>query len=319
MNDLSRVLVENYQSIGKADIDLKGLTVIVGKGNLGKSALLRAIQACLFNETGPGMIRQGQRATDVTLTFEGDCSVHWHKDDKTARYDVDIAGATVPYTKLAGKVPAELIDLFGVHAVEIDSTFSITPQVHNQFDSPFLLQESSARAARTLGKMTKLEPILRSQMQAASDLRKARQDVQAREREIAELEARQAELPDVSIMAALILKAAENLRQADERTTRMGQVEDTLYALGLAERAMEITPPTPGRLHVVIETLDLLQNIVIGRGVYDRCLKSVKDCTAALSIAVSQYEDATTALDAYVAELGTCPFCGAGMEAGHGC
>ena len=44
-----KVTVEDFQSIDKAELEVSGFTCLTGKSNIGKSALLRALNAAMKN------------------------------------------------------------------------------------------------------------------------------------------------------------------------------------------------------------------------------------------------------------------------------
>jgi len=310
VNVLTKVNVQDYQSIGSAELDLGKLTVIVGRGNLGKSAMIRAITGCLFNETGAGCIRQGQKKATVTLSFDDDQVVTWTKDDKTARYSVDVAGATTDYTKLAGGVPSELQDLFGIKTIEIDKTFSIRPQVHGQFDSPLLLAESSGKAARALAKLTKLEVVVQAQMAAARDLRRTKQEATARAREIEELTTRINEFPDLDRIDVQVARAREVLEGADRKLDNLGVAEDAYHLMVDAMRRLEIEPPTVDELDGLTDRLNKMQNAILARNVLAKAQDSMELTRMAAKRAFADQVDAEETLENFLSELEICPICG---------
>lgn len=317
MNRLVGVEVSNYQSIGEADVTFGGLTVIVGRGNLGKSALLRAITAALFNETGTDFIRRGTKKAQVSLVFEGDQVVTWVKDEKTARYEADIAGAKMDFTKLNGNVPSELQDLFGIRTIEIDSTFSMRPQIHGQFDMPILLTESASKAARALGKLTKLEVVLQAQSAAAKDLRKVKQDVTARKREVEELTQRLDTYPDVEKIDERLKAAQAAVKAADNRLNDLAAAEEAYELMLDAKRRLKLEPPTLNELGGLSERLNTLQNVLIARQVYMKCLMAVEDVADARKIADADLERAAHNLDVLMQTLSVCPVCGQPMGDDH--
>jgi len=57
--------IENFQSISKGELPIKDFTVLVGKTNRGKSAILRALRTVLLNEWNSGFIKSGTKETKV--------------------------------------------------------------------------------------------------------------------------------------------------------------------------------------------------------------------------------------------------------------
>ena len=62
-----RVNVENFQSLADVEVQLEGLTALVGPSDRGKSALVRAISAALFNLPGEYFVRTGTESARVTI------------------------------------------------------------------------------------------------------------------------------------------------------------------------------------------------------------------------------------------------------------
>ena len=48
----TKVNIKNYQSIKDVSFEVDGFTVIIGKNNIGKSAIIRALEAPLANQAG---------------------------------------------------------------------------------------------------------------------------------------------------------------------------------------------------------------------------------------------------------------------------
>jgi len=128
---MTEITVKNFQSIAEANITVDGFTVIVGRSNLGKSALIRAIDALLTNPSGDEFVRLGEKETSVQMTREG-LDVLWHKKN-SASYLIN----GVRKTKLNRAVPQELT-AHGLGQLEIGGE-KLDIQVAHQFEELFLL------------------------------------------------------------------------------------------------------------------------------------------------------------------------------------
>ena len=53
------VEIQNFQSIDKVAFKIEGFTVLVGRSNIGKSALIRAIHCALTGASGTDFVRHG--------------------------------------------------------------------------------------------------------------------------------------------------------------------------------------------------------------------------------------------------------------------
>lgn len=77
-----KVSVENFQSIANAELTVEGFTVVTGKNNSGKSALLRAVNSVFTNALGSSFVRNGEDYCQVEIGFDDSQVVKWRKGDK---------------------------------------------------------------------------------------------------------------------------------------------------------------------------------------------------------------------------------------------
>src|SRR5580700_10412737 len=92
------VEIRNFQSIEHISIRIDGFTALVGKSDIGKRAIVRAVRAALTGATGTSFVRHGvacHRRIRGSKTCECYCSVHmstegfdltWEKGDKRNLY-----------------------------------------------------------------------------------------------------------------------------------------------------------------------------------------------------------------------------------------
>jgi len=229
----TKLYVADYQSIAEADLDLAPFTVIVGDNRSGKTALLRALRALVFNQSGNGFIRRGEPECMVEVTTsEGDI-IAWGKTKTTAFYRLN----DQDYSKMGGSVPDEVRDALGIRNIEVDATLTLTPQIARDTEQFFLLDRSAGQAARALAKMTKLDVVVRAQAICRAALKdvKDKLKIAVAKRESAEQELR--EFPDMDAWGAEI----EALREKNEAVT--GDVTRYNRAAGLVEVVARPVPP----------------------------------------------------------------------------
>jgi energy-coupling factor transporter ATP-binding protein EcfA2 len=184
-----KVHVRNFQSLHAVDLDVEGLTVIVGPSNRGKSALLRAIEAALFNAPGDEFVTTGQKTAEVHLgdvpTADGrTLDVLWAKGGGKNAYNID--GQS--YAKVGTGAPPVLQEA-GYRDVWVGDKDrkrgeSIRPQAANQFDGLFLLNRAGSFVADVLGLLSRQRTVALAQGRAASDLRSAKQVLGIRESDL---------------------------------------------------------------------------------------------------------------------------------------
>ncbi len=265
---LLRLLVTNYQSIASAELELGPFTVIVGENGAGKSAILRALGALCFNETGSDFIRKGAKGVSVTVEVaDGDPKltgqqVTWEKDARGgARYilrdAVDIHDRE--FNRLGSSVPADITQALGIRRLDIDATTRLAPQFHEQGDYGFLLRESSGKAARVLAKLTKLDVIVTAQVECRRDAQRAKGDADEATATISRVETQIASIPDVAGAKAYLESAEAGAGEAHQLVTA---IDESLTLDGdrrEAARLAGVTVPSDVLLGAVGDGLSIVQ------------------------------------------------------------
>jgi DNA repair ATPase RecN len=171
-----KIKVENFQSISKAEIEVKGLTVITGQNNTGKSALARSIIGAFTNLRGNAFVRQGTQVSKVDISFDDGNHLIWSKGKNTNQYEIN--GKLIQ--KVGSDTPDEVLNL-GVKAVSVDGK-EIHPQFARQFQQVFLIDlppSSLASALSDVDIIQKLEQAtasLRTDIKNHTSLNNAKRD-----------------------------------------------------------------------------------------------------------------------------------------------
>jgi len=188
--------VKGFQSAEDVKFVIDGFTVIVGRSNIGKSALVRALKYALTNAEGMSFVRHGP---DCARTLRGvktcKCfsSVHivtesfdllWEKGDSVNRYvfngdEYDHPGKGIPeFLKLNGVAPVKVGDESGCI------------QISDQFYPIFLLDQSGGVAAETISDVSKLTRINKATKLVEKDRREAQSTKKVREGDVDKLRIR---------------------------------------------------------------------------------------------------------------------------------
>ncbi|MBA7682377.1 hypothetical protein ES703_90727 [subsurface metagenome] len=170
---IKEVGVQGYQSLYKVGLKLGQFTVIYGESDVGKSALYRAIRALLTAETGDSFISKGENKTGVALRLNSGEKVIWIKR----------RGKSCEY-KLGEKIwqrnrtlPLEVSKVLQFTSLTVDGD-KFYPNLRGQFDSLFLLFESSPKRARILGTLIS-NILLRAVRQANIERNRNEADIRA--------------------------------------------------------------------------------------------------------------------------------------------
>lgn len=225
-----KVRVKDFQSISDAQIDIDGFTVVIGKNNLGKSALVRAIDAALTNRTGNEFIQWGKKETQVSLKKD-DLNVLWEKGD-SATYKINEKS----YSKLNRAVPPPIIEA-GFRKIEIGD-LKLTPLVAPQFEELFLLDKPGSVITEALSVIYKLnvlsdaDSLCQKEVRTTKSLLKTRDsDLQKTKNELVKYEG-----------LGTIKKGIEKIRSLEEQTESLKKEIETIkyYLTELQEQSEKV-------------------------------------------------------------------------------
>lgn len=141
-----KIGIKDFQAIKKANLEIpSGLTVITGATNNGKSAILRAIEASLFNQGDDSMVRAGKPAYGV-IYDNGEHKMLFTrssagKNEKSA-YQFD--DGTVQKKVGRSQLP-EVIQYFNIRDVRMQNGTKVKLNFWKQNEKPFLMDKTSGQ------------------------------------------------------------------------------------------------------------------------------------------------------------------------------
>lgn len=149
---IAEIVVRNWQSLRDVTLAPGRLTVVVGASSSGKSALVRAIRAVSSGVRGSGHITRGAKTCAITVRTDTHL-VTLERSATSGLYRIiDLAtGVEDTYTKLAGAIPEAVTAALRLTPAQ---TGTAALNIAAQFDPPFLLDDTGAAVARTLGELT---------------------------------------------------------------------------------------------------------------------------------------------------------------------
>ena len=312
---IERLKVANFQSLAEADIELGGLTVIVGPSNSGKSALLRALKAVVRNVNSPSAVRVGKTTFTSEIEFSGNAvAIERGKSQSTYRtWKPD--GSEDVYTKSGRSVPEEVQTLLGLPDPDgPDLTFS------SQIDPPFLLSETGTTAAKMLGDLTNVSKLHAAAKEANRRRLEASRLAEVRKKDFAAVSERMhTEFSDLREHAAALRDARDRLDAVsasvleaekveallsdlhlldsaeEDLRTRLGELPEPADIEALAEKAGELM----GMRHALI---DLISD-------FSKCADVEERLAAEAQAAAEAEEKLGEEYHALLVEAGTCPTC----------
>jgi energy-coupling factor transporter ATP-binding protein EcfA2 len=160
-----KVKIENFQSIKDIEFEIDKYTVLTGPSNSGKSAICRAIEGALFNRSGDGFVRNGEKHAQVTVTTDTH-EIVWTKGSGKNHYTIN--GES--YDKVGTDVP-ELIYQMGFRDIELTRS-KLRPQMGtDQFDILFLIREQGSLISEVFSVLGRLDVITKAGKECGTDLK----------------------------------------------------------------------------------------------------------------------------------------------------
>jgi hypothetical protein len=188
--------VKGFQSAEDVKFVIDGFTAIVGRSNIGKSALVRALKCALTNAEGVSFVRHSPECARVlrgVKTCKCFASVHivtegfdllWEKGDSIYRYTFNGSEYDHP-----GKGIPEFLLSSGVAPVRIGDDSGCI-QISNQFYPIFLLNQSGGVVAETISDVSKLTRINKATKLVEKDRRELQATKKVREKDFDNLRLR---------------------------------------------------------------------------------------------------------------------------------
>jgi exonuclease SbcC len=209
------IVIRDFQAHARFALDFDpAVTVITGRSDVGKSALIRALQwVCTNQPSGEAFIRNGRKKVSVALTVDG-ITLRRRRGGSLNEYRFN------KQTLKAfgqGKVPKPIKDFLALDDVNFQE----------QLDPPFWFKQSPGEVARELNQVIDLTTIDDVLARAAKNTRAAATKATAAEQRVTDAETRAHDLRWVSFM----LPDFEALEVAHVAWTETSQVTSRLRVL----------------------------------------------------------------------------------------
>ena len=150
---IRRITLENFQSHPFTSIELSpNINVFLGRGNRGKTAIIRAILWVFFNEPqGDAFIRKGKSIARVTITLSDGTTVIRERGKGTNKYIlITKEGDRKEYSSFGRDVPEDIKKALKIRILPIEHGRRLSPQIKEQMDSLYLLDETPSIVHTTL-------------------------------------------------------------------------------------------------------------------------------------------------------------------------
>ena len=205
------IKIKNFQSIQELELEIKGLTVITGPNNTGKSAIARALMGLFTNMRGNSFVRIGTKSTEVTVNKNG-YEITWEKGKSVNRYMIN--GKAI---EKVGSGPPEEIKALKIHSTLVDDK-PMWPQFARQFEQVFLVDLPPSALANALSDVKRISRLSKAGALAKSDSKTIKNKLQNK-REDLDAENRRVERFSELDLGSTLVEKAESLKEAIEKLT----------------------------------------------------------------------------------------------------
>lgn len=195
-----RVEIKNFQALAHVAFDIEGFTALVGRSNIGKSAVVRALKCALMGAEGTDFVRHDPKTCARVLKGNQKCKCYssvkittddwtllWEKGDSKNQYTTWVDGEKQEYTRV-GKSPDMPPVLQGFEAVRIGDRSQELVQISDQFTPIFLLNVTGTAVADLLSDVAQLDDINKAMRLVTKDRKDASSTRKVREKDILTLE-----------------------------------------------------------------------------------------------------------------------------------
>lgn len=237
---MTKISIKNFQSIKNINFDINGFTVIIGKNNIGKSAIIRAVEAALTNQIGKEFIRKGEKKTEVSIN-RNDINIEWKKG-ATATYQVDTGSGKETFSKLNRAVPQPLIDA-GFEKMEIGDQ-KVFPLIASQFEPLFLVDKPGSVVTEVLASLYNIDTLSKADDLCQKVLKSQKSLLKTRESDLVLLQEKLEDFKDfedIKQTVNLLVKKEEELQNLNSEISDLISYEE--------------------RVKVLVESLTLLRDI----------------------------------------------------------
>ena len=164
---IEKISIENFQSHKSTELILsKGVNIILGQSDSGKTAIIRAIRWALQNKpNGDGMRSNWGGDTQVAIQFN-DGTVIRRRTNSRNEYCLKQEENALEFTAFKQEVPNEIKAMVNMSEENLQQ----------QLDSPFLLQDTPGQVATHFNKVANLSAIDTSLAYINSGVAKSRRE-----------------------------------------------------------------------------------------------------------------------------------------------
>jgi DNA repair ATPase RecN len=309
---IEKVVVRNYQSIKKLDIEIGSLTVIVGESNSGKSAMHRAMKMLASNARGTSYVTVGEKVAAVGVKTDTGAITLERGANNHGVYRLLIDGKETTFTKLGGSVPELITRNLKIAPVKDGMSVNFA----GQHDRPYLLDSSGQEVAKVLGDLTNVSTIFEAVREANRRRQGANSVLKTRLSDLDVLRQEAKDFQDLDEQIAACDEAEEALEGAQAINSKVSRLKDLLTDLTVAELALEdsrvkYVVPDTSHLEGAYSKYNTFTMMMTALSSHSREMINAK---GEAELFASEQEQLHQQLHDALVEHGVCPTCGTEMS-----
>lgn len=213
---ITSVTLKNFQAHKDTTVQFdKGLNIIVGESNNGKTSILRGMLWAIDNQPlGNDFIMAGENDCSVTINFSDGTYIERGRTVKDTGYYkiryIDDNGKYIDqtYRGFTNAVPIEVANVHQMPKVNITKDIETHLNVLSQLDGPFLLTESPLVKASAIGRITGTHVIDAAIKESNKTIQSNRKLAKSYSEDLQQKENERKQLPDIKSMEAFTKKYA---------------------------------------------------------------------------------------------------------------
>lgn len=179
---IEKVELKNFQSHEDTVIEFdKGLNVILGTSDSGKTAIIRAIKWALFNEPlGDYFIKQGETKVSVTVYFNNGVIIRrFRSASKNTYYLKKENGEEMNFSGFKSDVPKEILEEIKMYKASFDISNNFILNIAEQLEGPFLLNLQPSLRATAIGRLVRADLVDDALKDTATDILRIKKDIKS--------------------------------------------------------------------------------------------------------------------------------------------
>jgi DNA repair protein SbcC/Rad50 len=225
--------LENFQSHHDSIIELDPhFSCLIGIGNVGKSAIIRALNLLFYNKWDKSWVTLGTTHCTITATLVDGTTLVRKKGNKVNEYTIIYAdGKVEKYENFGTTIPSAIQNILKIFAIELPGGEEIKLNLHSQFDLPLLKSVSPADKAKLFGQLSGLDILDSVSQELASDKNKAQSAVRLREEELEQVNKKLEsfiELPQFREVLENLRKQLETFQLQDKQLQALQQLKQRI-------------------------------------------------------------------------------------------